>query len=192
MAANPTSKASGLDIFVDMYKLNSEIDPDGVQIVHKSVTSDLARGLRKIERIERWTRERQIGRGGFGVVYLQRNTSGEDRAVKVLDKQFNASQKQDFLRELMHMAYFSKDQACFPTFQGWYEDSEKMYLAMEYFEFGDLKACLSHDVSAFLPELEVRMIISQVAEALTMLHAKGISHRDLKPTVSISVRLSLS
>jgi calcium/calmodulin-dependent protein kinase I len=62
---------------------------------------------------------------------------------------------------------------------GWYEDAECVYIAMEYFEFGDLDQCLKHP----LPEREAQQITHQLLEALEQLHLNGYAHRDLKPAV---------
>lgn len=154
-------------IDVQTYKLHSE--------VYASHT------IHRADRTERWTRVKKVGRGGFGRVYLERDMVGRFRAVKELSKEFNEAQRQDYLRELFAMAYFSKDQACFPYFRGWYEDRENIYIAMEYFELGDLLNCVPKPLS----EAETRKIAFQLTEALAVLHSKNITHRDLKPEVRI-------
>lgn len=64
--------------------------------------------------------------------------------------------------------------------QGWYESESHLYIAMEYFEFGDLGQCVTEP----LPEVEAQSIVFQVAEALEFMHEKHFTHRDLKPSVS--------
>jgi len=68
---------------------------------------------------------------------------------------------------------------------GWYENDTSIFIAMEYFSYGDLQNYL---LSPIL-EGEVQQITSQVLEGLSFMHDNGFVHRDLKPTVSISSKL---
>lgn len=70
-------------------------------------------------------------------------------------------------------------EATFVRFDGWFEDDKKIYIAMEYLEYGDLEQC----VSTALREPEARAIVAQVTEALEFMHRKSFTHRDLKPSV---------
>jgi serine/threonine protein kinase len=63
---------------------------------------------------------------------------------------------------------------------GWYETDETLFLTMEYLPKGDLELYLDRP----LPELEVKQIMRQVLQALTMMHGNNVAHRDLKPSVS--------
>ena len=65
---------------------------------------------------------------------------------------------------------------------GWYENDANIFIAMEYFSYGDLQNYLLSPIS----EAEVQEITSQVLEGLLFMHDNGFVHRDLKPTVSIS------
>ena len=51
---------------------------------------------------------------------------------------------------------------------------------MEYAPHGDLEECVKEN----LPEPEVQTIAVQLVEALTLMHQKNFTHRDLKPSVS--------
>ena len=72
-----------------------------------------------------------------------------------------------------------EDISNFVQLLGWYRDNQNLYIAMEYFELGDLGQC----VTAALPEHESQMIVAQVTEALEFMHQRNIAHRDLKPSV---------
>ena len=52
---------------------------------------------------------------------------------------------------------------------------------MEYLKFGDL----SSHLDAGLTELDARAIVTQILEALKIMHGYGITHRDIKPDVCI-------
>ena len=56
---------------------------------------------------------------------------------------------------------------------------------MEYLPNGDLHKYLGLP----LPESEGQIIVSQVLEGLVFMHQNGFAHRDLKPAVSLFVRL---
>jgi serine/threonine protein kinase len=64
---------------------------------------------------------------------------------------------------------------------GWYENDVNIFIAMEYFCYGDLQNYLSAPIS----EGEVQEITFQVLEGLLFMHDNGFAHRDLKPNVSI-------
>ena len=62
---------------------------------------------------------------------------------------------------------------------GWYESGESVFIAMEYFPYGDLQEYLSEP----LPEKEAQQIVFQILEGVAFMHDNGFAHRDLKPTV---------
>ncbi len=51
------------------------------------------------------------------------------------------------------------------------------FIAMEYFPCGDLKARLQNPIS----ETECLQYLGRIARALSVVHAQGLVHRDLKP-----------
>lgn len=66
----------------------------------------------------------------------------------------------------------------FAYMHGWYEDTNWIFLAMDYFELGDL----SHHLQSTIPESEARDIMQQLLSGLVQMHNMGITHRDLTPT----------
>lgn len=67
---------------------------------------------------------------------------------------------------------------------GWYEDTNSIYIAMEYMEGGDLSQYIKDDhESERMTEEKARQIIEQVLDGLVVLHKLKICHRDLKPKV---------
>jgi serine/threonine protein kinase len=65
---------------------------------------------------------------------------------------------------------------------GWYDDDKSIYIAMEYFELGDL----SRHMSVIRNEAEICLITYQVMKGLKELHRLNIIHRDIKPHVNLS------
>lgn len=95
---------------VDHFKLEAQHFPDYIQ--HTEYVSDSIRGIRKIRVEKKWYRQRMIGRGGFGAVWLEehRNDDGStaQRAVKEIDKLYMEAVTLDYKRELLALAKLSK------------------------------------------------------------------------------------
>lgn len=79
----------------------------GESTMHSNICSSKIPAIRSIRKVETWEKERELGRGGFGEVVLQRNIDSKSetrfRAVKVLPKHQNL----DYLEELKTIAFFS-------------------------------------------------------------------------------------
>jgi serine/threonine protein kinase len=67
----------------------------------------------------------------------------------------------------------------FVKFYGWFESDRDIFLAMEYFNHGDL----AQHISVVSTEDEVRKITTDLLDGLRIMHAEGFAHRDLKPQV---------
>lgn len=72
-------------------------------------------------------------------------------------------------------------QDLFVRFLGWYENTDCIYIAMEYIEHGDLSRHITKP-NACSPK-NAREITVQLLEGLAILHELKICHRDLKPKV---------
>ncbi|KAJ6127856.1 hypothetical protein N7471_009073 [Penicillium samsonianum] len=138
---------------------------------------------RPIKKSEHWEREKKIGDGGFGEVWLERCTKGKNRGHVVrATKQMEVRRQIDYGRELEAIAKFShpKHERCFVKSFGWYQTEASLFIAMEYLQLGDLQGYL-HDQKQPLPEFEAQGIMSQILEGLYLMHDNGFAHRDLKP-----------
>lgn len=128
----------------------------------------------------RYAIERELGRGGMGVVYLARDTQ-LDRpvALKFLGSMVDDSDefKQRFVREAKAAAKVTHPNIVSIYDIGAQEGSA--YIAMEYVE----GASLSRYVLAKgrLPIRESVNIMLQVCSALDAIHQAQIVHRDIKP-----------
>ncbi len=74
-------------------------------------------------------------------------------------------------------------QDIFVRFFGWFENEESICLALEFFTEGDLQQYIEKKP---VGEAGTQEITFQVLEALTYIHAMGIAHRDIKPSVSVA------
>ena len=123
--------------------------------------------------------EREIARGGMGIVYLARDTR-LDRAVAIKALPDDVAADPDrlarFEREAKVLASLNH-----PNVAGIYgvEESEgRRYLALEHVEGETLAARL---VRGPLPLAEAQEICLQVAAGVEAAHENGVIHRDLKP-----------
>ena len=94
------------------FKLEAEIFPTYTS--HISHKTDRARGRRKEKVEKRWYKDKVLGHGSFGEVYLevcrQEDNTVDTRAVKRVEKAKMRSWKVDYKRELIALAQFSKVQ----------------------------------------------------------------------------------
>jgi serine/threonine-protein kinase len=121
-----------------------------------------------------------IGRGGMGVVYraydlrLKRNV-----ALKLIAPELSADERfrGRFLAE-SELAASLDHPNVIPIYNAG-EHEGQLYLAMRYVEGSDLKALLREGP---LDSGRAIAICSQVAAALDAAHARGLVHRDVKPS----------
>lgn len=128
----------------------------------------------------RYAIERELGRGGMGVVYLARDAS-LDRlvALKVLPAAFMAQQvlRDRFVRETRLVAGMSH-----PNVVPIYAVEEHpgvIFYAMGYIDGESLTERVRR--SGPLPPTEVARVMQEAAYALSYAHGRGIVHRDVKP-----------
>ena len=125
--------------------------------------------------------ERQLGRGGMGVVYLATQTElNRQVALKVLaaeladDPEFVAR----FHREATALASLDS-----PHVVAMYDHGSAdgfLYLVTQYVSGGDLGAYLR--ARGALPAATALSVFGQILEGLGDAHARGVIHRDIKPS----------
>ncbi|MGH7649680.1 MAG: serine/threonine-protein kinase, partial [Gemmatimonadaceae bacterium] len=128
----------------------------------------------------RYVIERELGRGGMGVVYLARDAS-LDRlvALKVLPAAFVAQQalRERFLRETRLVAGMSHPNVV--PVHAVEEHPGVIFYAMGYIDGESLTERVRR--SGPLPPSEVGRVMQEAAWALSYAHGRGIVHRDVKP-----------
>ncbi|ETT28811.1 hypothetical protein RAJCM14343_1729 [Rhodococcus aetherivorans] len=123
---------------------------------------------------------REIGRGGFGVVY--RCTQADlDRtvAVKVLTVDLDEENRARFLREQRAMGRLTGHPNIVPILQVGTTASGRPYLVMPYHPQGSLDARIHRHGP--LPLDQALRLGVKMAGALETAHRLGIVHRDVKP-----------
>ncbi len=125
---------------------------------------------------------RELGRGGFGMVYLAFQ-EGMDRhvALKVLKSSVTAtapSAKERFLREVKIISKLKHpNTVTIHDFGETYDGG--LYMVLEYVEGETLKQILKRDGAQ--DPLRAADVCRQIARSLAEAHRHGVVHRDLKP-----------
>ena len=122
--------------------------------------------------------EREIGRGGMGVVYLARDTRlGRAVALKAVGRggtdPIGRARLQREARAAASLAHPG-----IATVYALEEDGDDCYLITEYLQGRTLREEL---IDGPLPYGRWRLLAIAIAEAVGAAHAQGLVHRDLKP-----------
>lgn len=123
---------------------------------------------------------KEIGKGGFGTVYLVHDVVLDvERALKVLHPALLADEV--FIARFKQEAQFSArlDHPNVVPVYDFGEASGRFFLAMKYMPGGSLKDRL--DQNGPLDEETAITMLEQIARGMAYIHAHGIVHRDLKP-----------
>ena len=125
--------------------------------------------------------ERELGRGGMGVVYLARQPALERTVVlKTLRREVaeNPRLEERFRREAQAAAAVHHQNVvgvydCFT----W---RSRIYIAQEYVQGADLATALR--ITGRIDSRTAALVALELARGLEEIHARGIVHRDLKPS----------
>ncbi len=158
--------------------------PESAQRVPEPVASSAADAeLRThVERVlsAHYELDREIGRGGMGIVYLARDRRLKRQvAIKLLPPElaFRSEIRSRFLKEAETAAQLSH-----PNIVPIYSVDEReglVYFVMAFVD-GENLAVRLHREGALSPD-EARRILLEVARALAYAHERGVVHRDIKP-----------
>jgi eukaryotic-like serine/threonine-protein kinase len=132
--------------------------------------------------IGRFQIRRELGRGGFAIVYLAHDRlRGGDVALKIPLPEITKSLelRQRFEREARAAASLDH-----PHINAIYETSQPaagdLYISSHYCAGPTLHQWLKHRVAPVAPESAARLV-TLIANAVQHAHERGILHRDLKP-----------
>ena len=158
--------------------------------------------LRKGTRlIGRYTIEKVLGQGGFGITYLgmdelhekpvaikeffpqgivTRNIEYQDTVTVTFvgEKDNYEKGKERFLKEARTMAKFSKDEGIVKALD-FFEINNTAYIVMEYLEGVTLKQYLVENKRIDAEDL-VELLVPLI-ESLDEIHSQGLIHRDISP-----------
>ncbi len=149
-------------------------------LLEQDGAGDEAAALLPGEKVGAYTIVREIGRGGMGRVYLASDSRlGRTVALKALPPALvgSASQRERLRREARAAAQLADPGIC-PVY-ALEEVGGALYIASEYVDGHTLREEIQ---SGRQPSAdEVRRTAIDIAQALAAAHARGITHRDLKP-----------
>ncbi|MEO5830707.1 MAG: serine/threonine-protein kinase, partial [Rhodanobacter sp.] len=136
----------------------------------------------------RFQLEKEIGRGGMGVVFKardERKVEARDRdpyvAVKVLNDEFR--RHPDSLIALQRESRRSQQLAHDNIVRvfDFDKDGTIVFMTMEYIDGSDLKQLIRERAYDGMPLAEARPLIEGMARALARAHGAGVVHSDFKP-----------
>jgi pSer/pThr/pTyr-binding forkhead associated (FHA) protein len=133
------------------------------------------------QQVGKYVIERELGRGGFGAVYLVRtNKNGPPLALKVMLSHIavDSVARRRFLREIKSASDVRHPRIVEIVDAG--ENQGLFYFVMEFCEGGSLDRLMARH-GGKLPLKLAAPIMLQVLEGLAHAHAAGFVHRALKP-----------
>jgi hypothetical protein len=121
-----------------------------------------------------------IGEGKFGVVKLgiHKNT-GEKVAIKIIKKSSMNIVDMELVRSEIDIMKLCKH-PYIVTLLDHFENSDYIYLVMEYLSGGDFGTFLKNQKFKFNEDLAAKLMF-QLSSGIKYLHDYGVLHRDLKP-----------
>lgn len=130
----------------------------------------------------KYTIEKELGKGGFGITYLATNQQGKPVVIKMLKDELRGREdfkqlEEDFVNEAVKLSQF-KHPNIVPIIEvisdrGW-------CIVMEYIQGKTLDA-LVRERDGYLSTKEALQYIKQIGAALKAVHGLGLLHRDIKP-----------
>src|SRR5437588_6957688 len=182
--------AEGYDIVADrVYSVNqdtqqpikaasSQPEPHGVRLTAGTVLNN------------RYLIEKELGRGGMGVVYLARDLQLVSRPVVVKLLLEDSLQNSWIVNKFRH-EIDALSRVDHPNIVGIFDAGEmtdgKPYIVMQYVEGTNLRSAIEASGMDFS---RAANLFRQIGRALSAAHEKAIYHRDLKPENIMLQRLS--
>src|SRR5215472_11454263 len=136
-----------------------------------------------VEQVGRYKIEREVGRGGMGVVYLAEDpVLGRKVAIKTVHFEITDNAERDYLREQLLRDARASAGLSHPNVVNVHdiiEAGDTTYLVMEFISGETLMSRMTRvpppDTAWLL------RVLRDIASALDYTHRKGVVHRDIKP-----------
>ncbi|XP_072171640.1 serine/threonine-protein kinase PLK4-like [Diadema setosum] len=120
-----------------------------------------------------------LGRGGFACVYRAKIIStGQEVAIKMIDKKLMQSAGMVIRVKNEVEIHCQLKHPSILELYSYFEDSNYVYLVLEYCQNGELLRYLKKKVKVFTED-EARRFLEEIVVGLLYLHSHGILHRDL-------------
>ncbi len=133
-----------------------------------------------IDTIGRYEIERELAQGGMGVIFQARDPYIQRHVVvKVLMYRHTSDEMyREFFQQEAEVIAALEHPCIVPIYDfGWH--GQQPYIVMRYMAGGSLEDKLR---VAEIKQTEIAHIFKRIAEALDAAHARGIVHRDVKPS----------
>ena len=130
----------------------------------------------------KYTLEQVLAEGSFGITYRARDNNGRIVVIKTLCDQVQqrpdfAKLQQDFMNEVISVGACTHPHIV--AIDSLFPEGTLWYVVMEYIDGENLAQRV--EKQGVLPESEALRYIQQIGEALTVIHNRGLLHREVKP-----------
>jgi serine/threonine protein kinase len=124
-----------------------------------------------------------VGQGGMGVVwYAKKSDSGEEFAVKIVDKSSVFGRGKDLARLIREREILVQLQhPLVISLQFAFQDDSRIFFVMDYCTGGDFYTFLKRQPFCKLGIEPARFFLVELILALEYVHSQNIIHGDLKP-----------
>ena len=128
--------------------------------------------------------KKPVGTGAFAQVYLVRHKQTKQKyAIKLMRKKLIMRHGiVEAINQEIEIMYKLKSEHIV-RLEDHFEDSEKVYLVMEYVEGGTLfeHLCRTRHTNGKIPDAKVAQYLKETVQALICMHRANVIHRDIKP-----------
>lgn len=129
--------------------------------------------------VKKYRRKKLLGTGGFAKCFeVERLEDRETFAAKVIPKKSITEKRQRYKLLLEIKLHKSLVHEGIVGFRDCFEDSENIYIVLEYCSMDTLKKLVKR--RRRLTEFEVRVYTLQMVRAIQFIHSHHVVHRDLK------------
>ncbi|MFO0646226.1 MAG: serine/threonine-protein kinase [Polyangiales bacterium] len=129
---------------------------------------------------------RALAKGGMGAVFeVDQISTGRRRALKIIrvPGALDVATRERFLREARASAMIDSPHVVEVVVAGTDDATSTLWIAMEYLVGETLADRMARlDANATLPQRESWVVLTELLRGLARAHARGVVHRDLKPT----------
>ncbi len=139
---------------------------------------------------------RALAKGGMGAVFeVDQISTGRRRALKIIrvPGALDVATRERFLREARASAMIDSPHVVEVVVAGSDDVTSTLWIAMEYLVGETLADRMARlDANATLPQRESWVALTELLRGLSRAHARGVVHRDLKPTNVFLARTNAS
>ena len=131
----------------------------------------------------RYQIKRELGRGGFGIVFLAHDPQlRRDVAIKRIIQKHGLPLIDDVISRFKHeaQAVAGLNHPNIVQIYDYAEDQDGYFIVMEYVDGGSLKDFLTKQ-GGQLPQDQAIELMVQICAGLELAHSRGMVHRDIKP-----------